>query len=248
MTTIAIEDVIKKIQNLPSLPAVVIELLNSMDQEDIDTSLLAEKIALDQSLAAKTLRVANSSFYGMQSKVTTIHQAISILGFHSIRTLVTAAALTGSFPSSGSGFDFQSFWRHSIGTAVCAKFLARQLAINQEFAFTAGLLHDIGRLVLVTRFPVEYEAAAAHRLAHDCTMIEAETAVLGIDHALIGSSLAAYWKFPLAMQNAVATHHALPEKNKVSLGMVVHVANTFAHALDLSGAEEDLVPPLAQEV
>ncbi|MBC7455158.1 MAG: HDOD domain-containing protein, partial [Massilia sp.] len=87
---IAIEEVVKRLRDLPSLPAVVIELLSTMEQEDIDIHLLGAKIALDQSLTAKTLRLANSSFYGLQSKVISIPQAISVLGFRSIRSLVTA--------------------------------------------------------------------------------------------------------------------------------------------------------------
>lgn len=244
-----IDDVVKQIRDLPSLSAVVVELLSTMEQDDIDVNALGAKIALDQSLTAKTLRLANSSFYGMPSKVTTIQQAIAVLGFHSIRTLVTACAVTASFPdSAGGSFNFKAFWRHSVASAVCAKLLAQRLKINPETAFTAGLLHDIGALVLATRFPGQYDEMLAYRRAHDCYVIEAERAVFGLDHATVGSTLAAYWKFPNAMQSAVAEHHDLPFGSAVSLGLVVHVANILAHALDLSEVEDDLVPPLSQEV
>ena len=249
MPAIAIEDVIRRIHDLPSLPVVVIELLSSMEQEDIDVHLLADKITLDQSLTAKTLRLANSSFYGMQSKVTSIQQAIAVLGFHSIRTLVTACSVTGSFkPAPGNRFDFQGFWRHSVATAVAAKTLAPHLRQNAETAFTAGLLHDLGTLVLATSFPAPYDEALAYRRQHDCGMIKAERAVFGLDHALVGSSLAAYWKFPAAIQGAVANHHELIEQDLVSLALTIHVANILAHALDLSGQEDDMVPPLSQRV
>lgn len=243
---IEIDDVVKHIRDLPSLSAVVVELLSSIDQEDIDVHVLGAKIALDQSLTAKTLRLANSSFYGMPSKVTTIHQAIAVLGFHSIRTLVTACGVTGSFPSSGAGMNFQGFWRHSVATAVCAKLLAPRMKINSDTAFTAGLLHDIGTLVLATRFPAEYAAMLAHRKEHDCYIIEAERAVFGLDHAAAGSALAAYWKFPAAMQEAVALHHHPSAENAPSLALLIHAANTVAHALDLSGDDDDLVPPVTQ--
>lgn len=240
--SIALESVVKQIQNLPSLPAVVVELLSSMDQEDIDVQSLAAKIALDQALTAKTLRLANSSFYGMSSKVTTIAQAISVLGFHSIRTIITACSLTGAFQDNGQGsFNFKAFWRHSVATAVCAKLLARPMRLNPETAFTAGLLHDIGSLVLATRFPQQYEEMLAYQRANDCYLIEAERAVFELDHAVVGSALAAYWKFPLAMQQAVAEHHA---GEPAGLGLAVHAGNALAHALDLSGVEDDLAPPL----
>jgi putative nucleotidyltransferase with HDIG domain len=245
----SIDDVVKQIRDLPSLSAVVSELLATMEQEDIDTNALAVKIALDQSLTAKTLRLANSSFYGMSSKVTTIQQAIAVLGFHSIRTLVTACAVTGSFPASANSlFNFKGFWRHSVATAISAKLLAARLKFNPDAAFTAGLLHDIGTLVLATRFPAEFAQTLAHRKEHDCYVVEAEQAVLGFDHAAVGSALAAYWKFPEAMQKAVAEHHRIDGSEAMSLALLVHAANTIAHALDLSEDPDDLAPPMAHAV
>lgn len=246
MTPLILDDVIRQIRELPSLPAVVLELLSSMEQQDIDVHVLAHKIELDQAMAAKTLRIANSSFYGMQSEVTSIAQAVSVLGFHSIRTVVTACALTGSFaPVAGSGFDFQGFWRHSLATAVVARLLAPHMRVNPETAFTAGLLHDLGTLVLATRFPDQHALVRSYRQRHDCQMIEAELAVLAIDHAQVGSALAAYWKFPAAIQQAVADQHAIARLDAVGLPLLVHMANAVAHALDLAGCEAALVPPLA---
>lgn len=244
-----LDEVIKRIHDLPSLSAVVVELLTSMEDEDVDIHVLGAKIAHDQALTAKTLRLANSSFYGMPSKVTTIPQAMSVLGFHSIRTLVTACAVSASFPNgTGGPFDFKSFWRHSVATAACAKLLAKRHKLNPETAFTAGLLHDIGTLVLATRFPAEYAQMLAHRNRHDCYIIEAEQAVFGLDHAATGSALAAHWKFPEAIQRAVAEHHRDDCIGPPSLQLLVHAANTVAHALDLSGHEDDLAPPMSHAV
>ncbi len=246
---VAIEDVIKRIHDLPSLSAVVVELLSTMEQEDIDVHLLADKITRDQALTAKTLRLANSSFYGMQSKVTTIQQAISVLGFHSIRTLVTACSIAGGIPPGpGMHFDFPGFWRHSVATAVAAKALATRLGQSAETAFTAGLLHDLGTLVLATRFPQQYDEALAYRKAHDCYVVQAEQAIFGLDHAAVGSALAAYWKFPAAMQDAVARHHSPAQSPTRSLPLTIHLANTVAHALDLSGQEDDLAPPVSHQL
>jgi len=244
---VSLDGVVRQIRDLPSLSAVVVELLSSMEASDVDVHVLGAKIALDQSLAAKTLRLANSSFYGVASQVTSIDRAIAVLGFHSIRTLVTACAVTGSFPASDAGdFDFKGFWRHSVATAACARLLAAHLKLNPETAFTAGLLHDIGSLVLVTRFPAEYAQVMAHRREHDCFLSESEQAVFGTDHGAVGSALAQYWKFPVSMQEAVAGHHH--DDGKLSLPMVVHAANTIAHALDLSGDPDDLAPAMSAAV
>ncbi len=240
------EDVVHHLADLPSLPAVVMELLNSIDQEDIDISVLAKKVSHDQALTAKTLRLANSSLYGLQVKVTTIQQAITYLGFQTTRNLITAAAVTGCFPEGRCpGFDDKAFWRHSIATAACAKVLARQIRFNQDYAFTAGLLHDIGRLVLVTSFPERFGEAIAHRAAHDCSMLQAERAVLGVDHVDAGLALAEHWNFSDTMRLAIAGHHDPEAPGAGFLASIIHVADAVVYALDLAGGADDLVPRLS---
>jgi len=249
MTTVpALGEIVGLVKDLPSLPVVVAELLACSAQEDLDLQALADKIALDQALTAKTLRLANSSFYGMQSQVTSMRQAIAVLGFRSVRMLVAACAITGSLRlPAASRFDFQRFWRHSVGTAVVARALAPHLRFDPESAFIAGLLHDLGALVLATTVPEASAAVEAYRLEHDCTTAEAERAMLGFDHALVGAALAAHWKFPLEIQCAVAAHHEAADC-LAALPLLVHAANIFAHALDFSGADDDLVPPLSERV
>jgi putative nucleotidyltransferase with HDIG domain len=243
MNTIEHDEVLRRIHNLPSLPTVVMELLASMDQDDVNIDALSQKITQDQALTAKTLRLANSSFYGMANQVTTIHEAIVILGFRTVRSLATTAALIGSFAGrTHTSFNVTPFWRHAIAAAVCARELAGHLNLNPEYAYTAGLLHDIGRLVLVTQFQPNYEATMAYRVEHDCSLLEAEHAVLGIDHAVVGDVLTRHWKFPEAMQQAVARHHAPLTQGMQALSLLILAADAIAHALDLSGDMDDLVP------
>ena len=235
--------VIQGIRSLPALPMVVHELLLSIDNDDVDVGDLARKIALDPSLTARSLRLANSSFYGMANEVNTIQEAISILGFRTIRGVVTTVALLGAFPAdSKTSFKLTSFWRHAIATALCARELAPFLKLNPEHAYTAGLLHDVGRLVLVTRFQSQYEATMAYRAQQDCSMLDAERAVLKIDHADVGHWLTKHWKFPDAMQQAVAVHHQVPSDAIPSLGVALIAADVIAHALDLSSDDDDCVP------
>ena len=241
------DDVVRQLQNLPTLSAVVVDMFNCIDQEDIDIGTLARKVSYDQALTAKTLRFANSSFFGSQSKVTTIQQAISLLGVQSVRHLITATALTGSFPEGDcEGFESITFWKHSIATAVCCKVLAMHLKLNQDFAFTAGLLHDIGRLVLVSRFPREYAAVIAWRARVDCSLLDAERTVLGTDHVVTGLALAAHWNFSETIQKAIAGHHAPETFGHASIASIVHVANSIVQGLDLGATEDDLVAPVSQ--
>ena len=246
MTALSIDDVVRNLLELPSLPDVVMELLSSIDVQDVDISVLARKVSHDQALMAKTLRLANSPVYGLQVKVTTLTQAITFLGFQATRNLIIAAAVTGCFTEGKcAGFDFKGFWRHSIATAACAKVLARRMKFNQDYAFTAGLLHDIGRLVLVTSYPELYAQALALRKERDCELIEAEREVLGVDHVQAGIALAGHWNFSDTMRLAIAHHHNPEAPGAGFLATIVHVANAVVHALDLARDDDDLVPAVS---
>jgi len=246
MSALTLDQVVDSVQDLPSLPAVVMELLGSIEQDDIDISVLAKKVSYDQALTAKTLRLANSSSFGLQVKVTTIQQAITYLGFQTTRNLITAAAVTGCFSSGRCpGFDDKAFWRHSIAVAACARALARRMRFNQDYAFTAGLLHDIGRLVLVTAAPQAYAEVVEWRLRHDGGWQDAECAVLGVDHVEAGVALAGHWNFSDTMRQAIAFHHAPDTPGAGFLAAIVHVANAIVHALDIAGEENERVPRVA---
>jgi len=165
-----------------------------------------------------------------------------VLGLRSARTLVTAVALRNRFVgTAASGLDLDKFWRHSIATALAARSLARVLRVSEDEAFTAGLLHDIGRLVLASSYR---EYAEVIELAHndDCSLVEAEREVLGVDHALVGEALARQWRFSPEIQSAVAGHHMPSVDIKGSLAGLVHLADIFSHALDLAGDASELVP------
>jgi putative nucleotidyltransferase with HDIG domain len=239
-------DLAHDLADLPSLPAVVMELLGSIEQEDVDISVLAKKVSHDAALTAKTLRLANSSLYSLQVKVTTIQQAITFLGFQTTRNLITAAAVTGCFPSGRCpGFDDRAFWRHSIATAACARVLARRMRFNQDYAFTAGLLHDIGRQVLVSCYPERYARVLALRTADDGALLDAERSELGVDHVDAGVALAELWNFSDTMRQAIAYHHAPETPGAGFLATIVHVANAVVHALDLAREEHELAPAVS---
>ncbi len=235
MNHVALDLALGRIHHLPSLPSVVLELLASVDQEDTNLDDLAQKISQDQAITARTLRLANSSFYGMERQVTSIQEAIAILGFRTVRSIVTTAALLGAFERTAENrFDFDRFWQHAIAAAVCAREIAPHLQVHPDHAYTAGLLHDIGRLVLATQFQTEYTATLAYQVDHNCPLLEAEQVVLGIDHAQVGAALTQHWKFPQAMTMAVAEHHHIACQGVAPLSLVVMAANVMASALELS--------------
>jgi len=245
MKRLAMDEVMEGIAHLPSLPAVVHQLLATIENEQADVADLAKKIGQDQALVAKVLRVANSSFYGMQGKVASIQDAMVVIGFRNVRTLVLAAALTGGFPKSHRAwFDEQVFWKHSLAVALAAKALASSAGLNPDHAFTAGLLHDIGRLVLVTCFPDHYRTVVENRAVSDAFLVARERDVLGFDHTEVGAALAKRWKFSQEIGEAVRAHHQPWRPDTLPLVALIHVADVTAHALDLAGETDAVVPPL----
>lgn len=233
------------ISRLPALPAVALDLLHSLDDDAADCAELARRISREQGLVARILRVANSSFYGLQGRIGTLQDAIVVLGFRTVRSLATASALTATFSDAACrGFDTREFWRHGIGVAIAAQAVARRLRTNEEGAFTAGLLHDIGRLVLASAFPHHQTAIHEYRAAHDGTLLDAERAVTGTDHARIGQLLTESWCFPPALAHAIAWHHEPQRAPHAPLLCAVHLGDVLARALALCGDPAATVPPV----
>lgn len=241
-------ELLAALRDLPALPSVVLELVESLGHDELSASQYAAKISRDQALAAKILRLANSSFYGRGRQVRSVAEAITILGLRTVRGAVTAAGLAGSF-SRNPGFDQITFWRHSLGSALCAQALAGELRRDDaDAAFTVGLLHDIGRLALAHAFAPAYAEAEQWRHAQDCPMGDAELAVLGIDHAEVGGLIARQWNFAPAIVDAICQHHLPPVTAELTLTGIAHVADAFAHALGLAGDADEAVPALVLPV
>jgi putative nucleotidyltransferase with HDIG domain len=245
MTALTLETVVAKVRQIPSLSIVVAELLASFDSEDVDIGYLVGKISQDQGLAARVLRVANSAFYGLSSRVGSVGEAVTVLGFHAVRSLALAAGITKVLPhKEGGRFDALAFWQHAVGCGVAARILALRAGKNPETAFTAGLLHDIGKLALDTYFREAFDAVLAYRAEHGCLMTEAEHALLGFDHAAVGFEMARQWHFPPAIQQAIRDHHE-PDAAAAFLTDAVHAAEVLCYALDIGSGGNDRVPQLS---
>lgn len=239
------EQVLARLKQLPSLPSAVSGVLASFTSEDMDVEAIAAQIAKDQGLTARVLRVANSSFYGLQTKVGTINEAVVVLGFRAVRSMVLAVGMSTAFRvEQCPGFDAAAYLRHGVGVGLAARALAPLVRQNPDLAFTGGLLHDIGQLVLASAFPRQFGEVVAHRRREDCFMADAERELLGIDHAEVGGMLAETWHFPATLFEAVAFHHRPACAPAGSLAGLVHVANAVAHALGLARSGEELLMPL----
>lgn len=238
-----------RVRELPSLPAVVMELIACLGDESLSSEDLAAKLSRDPALSAKTLRMANSAFYGMTRQIGSIPEALTILGMRTVRTVVVAAGVTGSFkPPQVAGFEFRGFWRHAVGTALCGQALARELRMDSDIGFAAGLLHDIGRIALACSYTDVYAQVLAHQRQHDLLLVDAERSLMGIDHAVAGARIAEHWRFSPVIVEAIEFHHSPSMHHGPGLVGLAHLADAFSHALGFSGDADETVPPTPPDI
>jgi putative nucleotidyltransferase with HDIG domain len=232
-------------RDLPALPAAVLELLDLFARDAIGGQALAVRIASDPALSAKTLRLANSSFYGLARQVSSLGEAVAVLGLRTMRSVVTMAALTsGVARPVCEGFDFPTFWRHAIAVAVSAKLIAVEIGADSEAAFTAGLLHDMGRLVMASGHPLLYAQVLAHGDGRGRALAEREHEVFGIDHSQAGALVAEHWRFPSAIVDAIGGHHPLGwAQGAPGLTDLVGLADELVHSME----ECTTLPPECQQ-
>ncbi len=242
MSSLNINNLDREVRELPSLSTVVSRLLNLLQRDDVAMAELMDEIGQDQGLAARILRIANSPFYGLSAHIGSLADAGTMLGVHTLSNIVTAAGIMGHFPATeDDAFDRLSFWQHAIGVGICARVLASHAGLDQEVAFTAGLLHDIGKLVMAAYFEDDFRRVLGFRDEQDCLLMEAEQNILGFDHAVIGARVARHWKLPEAVVNAIAYHHNLMDVVS-SLSELVHVSDILCRGLDIGHGGDDLIP------
>ena len=236
----------QRVAALPALPQAVMDVVVSLRSESGSAEDCAQRIARDPAMTARTLRLANSAFYGVPGRVATIRDAIHMLGRRTLGSLLTTATLSAQFSASSCpGFEFAGFWRHTLGVAIASQLIAAELRCEDDVAFTAGLLHDIGLLALAAHFPAELGAVLAHAQADDISPLAAERATLAVDHVQVGAMIATHWHFPPVVVEAIASHHQpsdpTPRGAGASLAEIVHLADAVTHALDIAGAENEMV-------
>jgi putative nucleotidyltransferase with HDIG domain len=212
------EDFEKKIRHtieyLPPVPAVMAELIQALNDEELDLNTLGRIISKDPSMAMNVLKVANSAFYGLRNKVATIEHAVRMLGTREISSLCIACSAVGVLKPSPKEptIDLTAFWRHSVAAGIFAKLLASELNIGLlNNIYLAGLVHDVGKIVL-DRFAHDVYTSVV-RLTHDegILVLEAEQRVFGASHDTVGAWLMEKWQLPRIFRQVANFHHSIPE-------------------------------------
>lgn len=196
--------ILDKLHQLPAMPLVVREVMSSFRNPNVGSAIMAQKIEVDQGLSARVLRVANSSFYGLSREVGSIQDAVTVLGFDTVRSLVVSAGFTHAFPPTKDAlFDRHAYWMRSFRVASYTESLAQCLGIARQLSFTSGLFHDVGQLVLSICIPDKFADILARQKASGVSLVEVEQLVLGFSHAEIGAEMARRWNFPPEIEHAI---------------------------------------------
>lgn len=251
MTT-DIDSLIKKVGDLPPLPQVAQKALSLIRNPNSSMGDLAEVLMMDQGLASTVLKWVNSSYYGLAQPVSTVQQAIVYLGQDTLQSLVLAASISTFLyrPVPGYELDRGDLWKHSIGVATGAQFIAKKFGPSQaEEAYHAGLLCDIGKLV----FEVIFRGINISNINwQGKSFNDLEFEIFGLDHAHMGSEMAKRWKLPISLQKGIECHHQPSQAGEfIRIASSVHIADVALTMLGIGIGKDGLrytIDPVAFEV
>lgn len=218
---------------LPTSPQIIQELIESFRDENISSDELARKIALNPVLGANVLRLANSPYYHVSRQIGSIKDAIAMLGFVTVRTLVITCGLVARFKAT-PGIELRQFWRYSLSTAVAGKWLAAKTGENAELAFTIGIVHGLGQLMLHLGLPEQAGTLDKITSIYSENRLQMERDVFDFTYADVSAELVARWKFPDAMVEAIrAFSRPFEQENLNRQGAILYLAAWLARMDEL---------------
>lgn len=236
-----LDRIIATIGELPASPAIVSTVMGLTANPDSKIMDVSRVLSADQSLTAKILKLSNSSFYGRPKGVQSLQEAILLLGFSTLRSIVVATSAHLMYTRGilkGPGGDL---WRHSLATAVAARQVAKQINHPmQEEIFIAALLHDIGKLVLLQKMPEQYQKVIATVENLGTSFFEAEASILGFNHCDVAGILLDQWHFPNVLRDAIVAHHDAPqpfESGPPPIAILVNLGNRMARNMGVGCKE-----------
>ena len=242
-----------KVDELPTLPAVLPKLMGLMEDEKSSAGQVADTISKDPALTSKILKVANSAYYGFSQEVSTLEKAVPLLGYNMVRSLALSIGVIDSLPygKSSANFSREGLWVHGLAVATVMHELGRRLGGSQENDqfFVVGLLHDIGKFVLDLFFSELFHKALeeAHS-REDLALYAAENEIIGFDHGEVGGMLLTRWRFPEAISKPIALHHqAVLSDNQYAADVaMLRIADALPQEISLGGGGNPVIPEISE--
>ncbi|MGC8738864.1 MAG: HDOD domain-containing protein [Candidatus Hydrogenedens sp.] len=238
--------IVEKISTLPTLPTTVSAILKEMANPDSSAIGLAKLISSDQSLAGGILRVVNSAYYNFPRKIGSLTDAIVLLGYKGVRSIVLSVTAFRFFSNSFDYLDRKKLWNHALACAIISDLLNRKLKVAENNAFEAGLLHDIGKVVFDYLDPELFRGAIKEAKRKELPLISVEPSHFGTDHSEVGSLLANHWNLPENIVQAIRFHHH-PEKSTpefLPVTCLVALSNAITYALEMGDSVSETMPEL----
>ncbi|MDD5675322.1 MAG: HDOD domain-containing protein [Chitinivibrionales bacterium] len=252
MTSLSsLQATISKITTIPTLPTVITRISKLLQNPQTSAEEIGKVITTDQALTTKVLKLVNSAFYGFPGKIGTITHAIVILGFSTVANIVLTASILDVFrrkSNEGAAFDMEKFWLHSIATGAAAQAIAKFIGSSQkEECFIAGLIHDIGKIILCQYQPAAFDQVLQDAQQKQILFYESEKAQFDVTHQEIGGMLAEHWNLPAALTAAIKYHH-IPSTSRdfFSVTAIVHCADIFVRAMDVGNGGDEKIPCMAE--
>ncbi len=238
---VTLEQLIGKGQDLPSLPEIYLRVSQQLEDENTSVQQIGDTVQNDPAITTRVLKMVNSAYYGLPNQVASVAQAVSLMGRERLKHILIGSVLRGVFSGHDNpAFSMQAFWQHSIKTAIIARQLGRQISQIEEAEamFTAGLLHDIGKLLLIKKFPERMLEAEEYMILKRVDILSAELTQVGLTHTAVGEALMHHWGLPKMLIDCAGSHHE-----------AVHDGpNRFAtHLIYLANKLSEYVPPLDDE-
>jgi len=235
---------------LVSLPHIFTEINRVISDPRSSAIHVADVISKDPNLTIRLLKIVNSAFYGFPSKIDTISRAVTILGSKQLSTLALGTSVVKIFNDIPADLvDMKSFWEHSVACGIAARMIASyKNIVNTERFFVAGLLHDVGRIIIYKHLPQHGREMFLHAQRTNSFLRVAELEVIGFDHTQIGAMLMQKWKLPVILEQALGYHHQPTLSQNPLEASIVHIADILINALMIGTSGERFVPPVIPEV
>lgn len=249
MGRVSLEEITAAVNDLPSLPQVVLRVMELTEDPDSTAQDINDVLNQDQGMTARVLKLANSAFYGFPRRISTVTDAIVMLGFRTIRSIVLAASVSDILVKEMEGYALEQgeLWRHSQCSAVAARLIARRVKFGRlDVAYTAALLHDIGKVILNEFIKDAYHEVVDKATADTIPFSQAEDDILGFNHAKVGALVAEKWNLPPELVEAIMLHHQ-PDQAQVNakLTAIVHMADAVCVSMGIGVGVDGLLYPVS---